>query len=360
MNTLTPILTITGSDNTGGTGIQQDIKTISAMGGHALTAITSITIQDDKHIKRIFDLPFHVVLRQVQSIISTQHPKAIKMGMIRDVETIIELSKEVEHCDNLIIVPGILSSKGEYLMSMEAIHAWKTFLIPKAKLLIIKCDEAEKVLDMSIKTSDAMVKAARKFSAMGAKGIMLRGGHVKDNSVTALLYYDGFKQFYTSLNMAGWQRHGVGAAMSAAIATRLALGDSLSSAVHIAHKYMHTQVVYDVTSDEKITVRPVDLYNVFMDILADNFKEHHEVSFYANKMNIGTRYLGSITNKVVEKSPKLIITEYLMQEAKQMLQTTFRSVQEISYDLGFKTQSQFTKAFIQIYGTPPSEFRKQV
>ena len=81
-------------------------------------------------------------------------------------------------------------------MSMEAIHAWKTFLIPKAKLLIIKCDEAEKVLDMSIKTSDAMVKAARKFSAMGAKGIMLRGGHVKDNSVTALLYYDGFKQFY--------------------------------------------------------------------------------------------------------------------------------------------------------------------
>ena len=300
MNTLTPILTITGSDNTGGTGIQQDIKTISAMGGHALTAITSITIQDDKHIKRIFDLPFHVVLRQVQSIISTQHPKAIKMGMIRDVETIIELSKEVEHCDNLIIVPGILSSKGEYLMSMEAIHAWKTFLIPKAKLLIIKCDEAEKVLDMSIKTSDAMVKAARKFSAMGAKGIMLRGGHVKDNSVTALLYYDGFKQFYTSLNMAGWQRHGVGAAMSAAIATRLALGDSLSSAVHIAHKYMHTQVVYNVTSDEKITVRPVDLYNVFMDILADNFKEHHEVSFYANKMNIGTRYLGSITNKVLE------------------------------------------------------------
>ena len=96
-------------------------------------------------------------------------------------------------------------------------------------LYIVAAQFVPQVLDMSIKTSDAMVKAARKFSAMGAKGIMLRGGHVKDNSVTALLYYDGFKQFYTSLNMAGWQRHGVGAAMSAAIATRLALGDSLSS-----------------------------------------------------------------------------------------------------------------------------------
>ncbi|MDD4535330.1 MAG: bifunctional hydroxymethylpyrimidine kinase/phosphomethylpyrimidine kinase, partial [Prevotella sp.] len=117
MNTLTPVLSITGSDNTGASGIQADIKTITAMGGDALTALTAVTVQDSRGISNILDLPTDMVVGQVKAIIDDRHPKAVKVGMVRQPETIHALHHEIVGIPFKVMVPGILTAHNRLLLS---------------------------------------------------------------------------------------------------------------------------------------------------------------------------------------------------------------------------------------------------
>lgn len=358
MKGLTPILTITGSDNTGGTGIQRDIKTITALGGHAETAITSITVQNDNGIEHIIDLSPEIVAGQTRAILYTCFPKAVKVGMVRNEETVSAVRNEIIGCRNIVTAPKILSSKGERLMDVEATEAWKKFLIPISSLLFIKCEDAEFFIGRKINTNEDMVYAAVSLCALGAKAVLLRGCVMQDGMITALLYCDGKKSFFTSHNTDGWLMHGVSGVMSTAIATRLAMGDDVESAVAAAHTYMHSQIIY-ATNDNR-ELRPADIYNSFLNLIAENYKDAHDVAFYADKLAISTRYLSQVTDKVVGVTPKQTISNYIMKEAMSMLETSRLPIQAISDSLGFSSQAQFCKFFIKQKGMSPSKFRSTI
>lgn len=355
MKHLIPILTINGSDSSGITGIQADIRTMSAHGIFALTAITSVTEQDANGIRSIYDMPLELIQNQIRSIIHEYHPKVVKIGLLRDAETIKLLRNEIIGIKTIVLVPGILSSQNERLMPDEAIRAMRKYIVPVSSLLMLRCNEAELMLDMKINSDDDMIKAADTLINMGAESVLLRGGKHTSGLLTALLYENGNRHFFTSHNIEGWQKHGVGGALSAAIASRLSLGDDVAKAVNKAHDYMHKQVVYSVT-DITHESRKVIVYNEFMSLLAANYNKRHDVNFYAEQLCVSVRYLSKITNDVVGLSPKKVIVDYIIQEAKVLLETTNLNKQEISNKLGFTSQTVFTSFFKKNTGTTPNTF----
>lgn len=364
---MSPILTITGSDNSGWSGLQLDLRTISEMGGHALTAASCIVMQDDRHIRNVFDFPVSVIQQQISSVVSDFHPKAVKIGLLHGRESVRIVRDEIIGCGQIVIAPGVVSSNGTQLIDDDTLEAIKQYLIPEAKLLVLRCLEAEKILGLRISTDDDMLSAAKSLVSLGAEYVLLRGGAVNEGRVTALLYTEAQSlpgstfsaSFFSSYNIEGWQKHGVGGALSAAIATRLAMGDDVPAAISNAHEYVHSRIVYSV-SDEGRRMRPADIYNRFMSLISAHYLTAHDVAFYADRLSITPRYLSQITSDTVGKSPKQIIAEYLVHEAKTLLENTRLSVKEIAVKLGFSSSSVFCKFFRQQQGVTPNEYRISV
>ena len=343
-----PILSINGSDSTGQSGIGADIQTIAALGGYAVTAVT---------YAGDYALPSDVVLKQVAESISALHPKAIKVGLVTDSETVRLLRGEVIACRRLVIAPGIFDSDGRQMVSDDVIEAIARYLIPEALLLMLRCKDAEKLLGISIKTDDDMLAAARILHEMGADWVLLRGArHIKGRLI-ALLYSQNKTQFFSSYNTEGWQRHGVAGALSAAITTRLGMGDDVPTAIRNAHDFIHSQVVY--AKPDETGGRAIDIYNRFVSLVAEHYRKAHDVAFYADRLCITTRYLSEVTNRVVGKSPKQIIADYIMSEAKTYLAGTRLTIQEIADRLGFSSQALFCKFFRSQEKTSPSNYRNR-
>ena len=398
MRTAPAILCINGSDSTGQSGIQADVQTIAALGGYAVTAVTCIAWPPSSSSEgKAFALsPLGkseggcaldgaVVLSQVSSIINTLHPKAIKVGLVTESETIRLLRDEVIATSRLVVAPGIYDAEGRQMIGDEAIEAVRRYLVPEALLLMLRCKDAEKMLGISIQTDDDMVEAARRLREMGAEWVLLRGGRHTKGRLTALLYgpQDShrqssivphaskaslganasgdcqYSQFFSSYNTEGWQRHGVAGALSAAITTRLGMGDDVPTAIRNAHDFIHSQVVYAKDTDEK-NRRSIDLYNAFVSLVAEHYRQAHDVSFYADRLCITPRYLSQITDKAVGKSPKQIVADYLMSEARSYLDTTRLTVQEIAGKLGFSSQALFCKFFRSQEKTSPTEYRSRL
>ena len=374
MKVRTPILSINGSDSTGQSGIQADIQTIAALGGYAVTAITCISTlatkmeqgargmgQEGTDIHSISPAPCllpvapEIVVKQVEQSISLLHPKAIKVGLVTDGETVRLLRDEVIACRRLVVAPGIFDADGRQMVGDDVVEAIKRYLVPEALLLMLRCRDAEKLLSISIQTDDDMLEAARLLHEMGAEWVLLRGGQHTKGRVTALLFNFSTFHFFTSYNVDGWQRHGVAAALSAAITTRLGMGDDVPTAVRNAHDFIHSQVVY--AKPDEMGGRAIDIYNRFVSLVAGHYREAHDVAFYADRLCITTRYLSGVTNNVVGKSPKQIIADYLMSEAKTYLDTTRLSIQEVADRLGFSSQALFCKFFKAQEKRSPSEHR---
>lgn len=353
------VLSITGSDNTGASGIQADIKTISALGGYALTALTTVTVQDGKGIHDLLDLPRDTVVGQVRAIIEDCHPQSVKVGMVRDADTIAALKDEIVGCAHKVMVPGIMTSQGKRLIGDEAISAWKRKLIPEATVLLTRCNEAEILLGRPVVSDDDMLEAARQFTDMGAQAVLIRGGHQTEGRLTAILMAEGEHRFFCSQNTNGWQRHGVGGALSAAVAMHLAMGSNITTAISRAHDYMHSQVVYAVDTCVQ-GHRQADLYNRFMALIATYYREAHDVAFYADRLAITPRYLTRITATIVGKTPKQVIADYIMREASTLLATSRLTISEIAAKLGYSSLPLFSKSFSSHQGCPPIKYRNRM
>lgn len=349
------ILSITGSDGTGGAGVQADVKTITTLGANAMTAITSVTVQSRSSIRHVHLLPPEVVADQVRAIVDDSHPKAIKIGLVGDAAALQAMRSHVAGCRHVVCDPGILSSHGTRLMDDNAIAALKHHILPHTELLVLRCNEAELMLGTTIRTDNDMLRVARDLADMGPEWVMLRSGHHAAGVVTALVFNEEQYRFFSSHNVEGWQRHGIGGVLSSAIATRLAFGDDVPTAIRNAHNYLHSQVVYGVDSNGQ---RPAELYNHLLDLIADHFREAHDVGYYADRMAITPRYLAQVTKNTVGKTPKQIIDEYIMHEAETLLTCTTHNMQEISDALGFKSQIQFSKFVQNKRQCSPTELRK--
>lgn len=350
------ILCINGSDSMGHAGIQADIRTTRDLGAQCVTAVTSVTVQNQSGISQILDLPTDLVDGQVRAIYDDLRPHAVKIGMINDAETIRRVRDEIVGCRQVVCSLSILASHGGCLMSNEALHAYRQHLIPICSLLMLKCTDAEILLGRSINTDDDMASAARELIQLGAQWVLLRGGTYIQGRINALLMSETYQQRFSSVNIEGWQRHGVGGALSTAIATRLALGDDAVTAVRNAHDYLHSQVVY-AAGESPNSLRPNDLYNQFVSLVAENYRTAHDVAFYAERMAITPRYLAQITGKISGRSPKQIIDAHLVNEAEQILSNSTRTIQEIADQLGFTSQITFTKFFKAKKGVTPSDIR---
>lgn len=351
------ILSINGSDSTGRSGIQADIKVVKDLGGYAMTAITSVTVQNSQGVAHVENLLAEVVVGQVRAVYDECHPKAVKVGMVSSAETIRLLRDEIIGCRNIVCSPVIVASNGVRLMDDDSVRAYRRLLLPAARLLVMKSQDAEVVLGMKILTDGDMVEAAKLLHEEGAEYVLLRGSKHMQGRVTTILYAAGKAQFFSSYNIIGWQRHGVAGSLSMALAVRLAMDEDIDEALRNAHEYLHNQIVYSVETED-YGIRPQELYNKFLSLIVQHHQSHHDVTFYADRLAITTRYLAQITRLVSEKTPKQIIDDYLLLQSKSLLQNTSMSIQEISDHLGFSSSILFTRFVKQREGVSPRAWRK--
>ncbi len=361
MKKLLPILAVNGSDGTGASGIQADIRAIMAMGGYPLTALTTVTVQDSAGIVGFSDFEDALLLQQVDALMQDFSPKAVKVGLVRRAGVMRALRDRLVGCRHIVCAPGIVDAHGQSLMSDEAVQAYQRHLLPEAELLVLKCAGAERMTGLRIHDEATMLQAANQLLDMGPRAVFLRGGHCSEGLVTGLLLSSddtGHPCFYTSPNTEGWQLHGVGGTLSSAIAARLAMGDAVVEAVSQAHQYLRSQVVYSAESVSH-SYRQVELYNRLMEQVTQHYARQRDVAFYAAQLNVTPRYLSEVTARVAGKTPKQLIADYLMTEIEHRLQNRSLTIQEVARDVGFASQAAFAQFFRSQRGCSPSEFRER-
>lgn len=354
-----PILTITGSDTTSRSGIQADIKTISDLGGYATSVVTSIVIQNSKHVIEIHDMPSKAIASQIKAIFNEFHPRYVKVGLVRGVETIRDIRSEILGCRSLVLSPGIYAFDGTQIVDDDSIEALKHYLVPLAKLLIVRRADAEKMLGIKLCSHDEMIIAAKKLCDMGAENVIIRGVQQNNGQLIALLYLSSTdeKHFFASHNIVGWQKHGVGTALSTAITTCLANGEELNMAIKHAHDYVRQQVVY--VTDAKVTSHAIEVYNSFLTLVANHYTKNRDVEFYSNLLSMQGNSLTKLITPVTGKTPKKIIQDYTVLEAKRLMDTTALTFQQISDRLNFPDLASFSRFFSKNAGCTLSQYGKR-
>jgi len=243
MRTYPCILTIAGSDCSGGAGIQADIKAISALGAYAASAITAITVQNTCGVTGIHPVPPAYVKGQIEAVMEDIHPQAIKIGMINDTEIVEVIAGSLQKYRPRFVVfdPVMVSTSGCKLMEDEAIEAITTRLIPLATLITPNLSEAEILAGQKTNTVEDMQRQAKKMLELGCKGVLIKGGHLDGGQMCDVLQTadDDAPHLFTAPKVESRNTHGTGCTLSSAIATYLALGEPVASAVEKAKQYVY-------------------------------------------------------------------------------------------------------------------------
>ncbi len=369
-----PILTITGSDSVGGSGIQADIKTISSLGGYAASAITAVTVQNTVGIQEVFDLPVEIVEQQIRAVMEDLAPKVVKVGLLRNEASILSISSLLKHYQPRFVVcdPGIVSIHGDVLMDRRTLSILKKNLFPLCSVVNLKSEAASYLLNRKIESEDAMVEVAQLLVDQGCNAVLLQSPSAMGDRHTDVLVRYGSDEptYFSSPGIIERNSHGVSGAFSAAIATFLSTGTDLQTAVSKAREYVNRLVIYSLdmklghggrllnhAGKRMVSTHLVELYNKLMSEIMLHGKENSDVAFYADKLNVSTRYLAEVTKKVVGRSPKDLIRDHLIQEIEVELKSDNKNMQEVAYKFGFSSRHSLQKFFKQMRGCPPSEFR---
>lgn len=289
-----PILTITGSDSTSESGIQADIKTILELGGYAVTAITSVTVQTTLGIQEIYDLPAEIVKEQIEAVMNDMQPDVVKVGMIRNEEVLQVVVDELRRYkpQHIIYDPIIRSSRGDALMTDHMLNCIVDKLMPLVTQVV---------------------------------------------SLDALRYH-GMKNRYAS-----------------ALAVFLNNGDGTDEARKKAKEFVDSQTL----RDNKLSGRANDLYLDFLNEVTEHVGKNNDVLFYAERLNVSTRYLAQVTRQIANKTPKMIIDQKLVHKIEVLLKTTERNIQEIANECGFSSQAHLSNFFKKLRGVSPTGYRKK-
>lgn len=243
MRTYPCVLTIAGSDCSGGAGIQADIKAISALGAYAASAITAITVQNTCGVTGIHPVPPVYVKGQIEAVMEDIRPQAIKIGMINDTEIVKVIAESLQkyHPQFVVFDPVMVSTSGCKLMEDEAIEAITTQLIPLATLITPNLSEAEILAGQKINTVEDMQRQAKKMLGLGCKGVLIKGGHLEGGQMCDVLQTadEDTPHLFTAPKVESRNTHGTGCTLSSAIATYLALGETVTSAVEKAKQYVY-------------------------------------------------------------------------------------------------------------------------
>ena len=232
-------LSIAGSDSSGGAGIQADIKTMSANGVYAMTAVTALTAQNTTGVTDILDSTPAFLSAQLDAVFTDIFPDAVKIGMVSSAELISVIAQKLRQygARHIVVDPVMVATSGSRLLREDAVEALKTELLPLAEVATPNIPEAEILADMPIRTPADMEAAARKISEQYGCAVLCKGGHDL-NDANDLLWKDGAGYWFNGRRINNPNTHGTGCTLSSSIAANLAKGMALEDAVRRAKEYI--------------------------------------------------------------------------------------------------------------------------
>lgn len=235
------VLTIAGSDSGGGAGIQADLKTFAALGCYGMSAITALTAQNTVGVQGIHAVPAEFLKAQIQSVVEDIGVDAVKIGMLHAPGIVEVVAWAIDHYQlkNVVLDPVMVATSGDRLIANDTVQVLVHELFPRATVITPNLDEAALLLERRISNADALNNAAEDLLAMGAKSVLLKGGHLAGDEVVDVLLQSGMApQRLASPRIASRNVHGTGCTLSSAIAAHLALGHPLGDAVVLGRRFI--------------------------------------------------------------------------------------------------------------------------
>ncbi len=235
------VLIIAGSDSGGGAGIQADIKTVTALGGYAATAITALTIQNTLGVSGVVATPPRAVRAQMEAVLKDIGADVLKTGMLGDkllVETIAEAFEEIAAGIPRVIDPVMVATSGDVLLPQGAVDAVRRLMIPGAALVTPNAPEAEVLTGKAVDGFNGQRRAAEKLLDMGARAALVKGGHVPGDVIVDVLATQEGEHFFDGPRIATNATHGTGCTLASGIAVGLARGLTMTDAVALARAYL--------------------------------------------------------------------------------------------------------------------------
>lgn len=305
------ILTITGSDPTGESGVQADIKVISSLGCTAVSAITTITLQNTLGIQEFYDLPADIVSGQIEAIVNDVQPAVIKIGLVRRREVAEAIIRVITHHQPRCVVydPVVYSSRGDLLVGEDTLRELRNRLLPLCTTIIVDKRDTTAVL----------------------------GNAIRGNVVT--IDHEA--------------SHGFANGFASALSVFLCQGSPVDEAIDKARDYCS----HHLATVTALQGRGSQLYNDFIRLVAQHYSRNSDVAHYAGELNVSSAYLGQVCRRIAGRSTKSIIDDYLLEAIKRQLTTTTLTIQEIADSLGFSSQAHLSRFFSKAAGQSPSAFR---
>ena len=235
------VLTIAGSDSSGGAGIQADLKTCAALGCYGMSAITAVTAQNTRAVTAVQGVTPALLQAQLDAVVSDIGVDAVKIGMLYSaaLARVVAQAIDAHRLKPVILDPVLVSSSGRPLLDADAVAVLQQELFPRVTLITPNLDEAALLLGRALPTPQAVEQGAYELQAHGAPAVLIKGGHQPGALVQDLLLLpDGARHWLSAPRIATANAHGTGCTLSAAIAAYMALGHTLEAAVRAAHLFV--------------------------------------------------------------------------------------------------------------------------
>ncbi|MEM7327270.1 MAG: bifunctional hydroxymethylpyrimidine kinase/phosphomethylpyrimidine kinase [Pseudomonadota bacterium] len=241
------VLIIAGSDSGGGAGIQADLKTVTMLGGYAMTAITAITAQDTTGVHGVWPVAPDAVRQQMRACLQDIGADSVKTGMLGSVELVDHVAETLDTFArdvDRVIDPVMIATSGDRLIDEKAVSAIASVLIPNAVLVTPNAPEAEILTGKAVDGLNGQRRAAEALLKRGARGALVKGGHVPGQTIHDVLQTEHGEWIFESERIDTRSTHGTGCTLASACATKLALGNSVAEAVESARIYLHQAILH--------------------------------------------------------------------------------------------------------------------
>ena len=238
------VLIIAGSDSSGGAGIQADIKTVTSLGSYAMTAVTAVTAQNTTGVNSIVSIIPKEIYKQIVFTCKDIKPDAIKIGMLHSpsvIKAVISALKKIK-VSKIVLDPVMVAKGGTKLINDKAIDILKKNLMKRTFLITPNIPEAEVLTNMKINNSKEMIKAAHILLKLGAKNVLIKGGHLKSKGMQDILVNNETIKIFKNKKFLTKNTHGTGCTLSSAIATFLSCGKLLNKSCELGIKYVNEAI----------------------------------------------------------------------------------------------------------------------
>jgi hydroxymethylpyrimidine/phosphomethylpyrimidine kinase len=238
------VLILAGSDSGGGAGLQADLKTVTALGGYAATAVTAITVQNTLGVTDVLAVPADMVTAQARAVLDDIGADALKTGMLGDIAMVETVAAILDSAAGIpaVVDPVMTAKGGAALLATDAMDAVRRLMVPRARLLTPNVPEAEALTGLSISSLDDQRRAGEAMLALGARAVLMKGGHLHGERVTDLLLTPEGETLFESARVETRHTHGTGCTLASACAVGLAQGLPLEAAVARAWAYVQEAI----------------------------------------------------------------------------------------------------------------------